>query len=652
MDFQLAILTKNREIVDPNNSYAGLKNDAKLKFFYGEQPSAKFAIVVDELGTKYTLNADDTFEICGDVDKIHNSIEGTTSAAYSGAVTSLSLVLASAPTKDTGTIVLKNNVTGERERIDYTAKTGTGPYAFTVSKTLTYEYASGDFGAVEDPLMFYSDDVTIDTENSTITFTGIDCLKDAFLDKFTASGADPCEIWVEIKRHVVGETRPRILAQSKQYASGLVRDNEGSGAGSNAAIAEMDVRYTKIAGSIMSQDVKLTGIISPTQIATNRNNYNPTGHATAATFRLDSAAAYNITGIDGGADGRLLTLQNIGSYAITLTSEDSSSDAENRFDLPADLPLEPKAVAVLLYDATSARWRVVCAPSYINTTAIGLNTTHRASDGKNHADVVLNNTHRASDGTDHANVALNDTHRASDGKNHADVVSNTAAISALKMSANTILNFTTADSLATIQAAIDAIPKNLGSFNLSLRFADGTYSHASAIAVSNFYNGKVYITGNTGESSTTLHTNQGVIFQATAAIAGGLFLISNNDSNVYITNLRLNFVSSGDSSGFRGDVNKYMSIRGCYINGDDPVSGYCTWIGGASYAEVRATYFSNALNALYFSTMSTAYSNNNDDTGTQTAYGLYASSSVIMKNGTQPTGSTADESSNAGGVIR
>ena len=35
-------------------------------------------------------------------------------------------------------------------------------------------------------------------------------------------------------------------------------------------------------------------------------------------------------------------------------------------------------------------------------TAIGLNTTHRASAGIDHSDVVLNNTHRTSDGSDHS----------------------------------------------------------------------------------------------------------------------------------------------------------------------------------------------------------------------------------------------------------
>ena len=57
-----------------------------------------------------------------------------------------------------------------------------------------------------------------------------------------------------------------------------------------------------------------------------------------------------------------------------------------------------------------------------NVTAIGLNTTHRSSDGKNHSDVVLNNTHRGSDGKDHSDVVLNNTHRGSNGNDHSNVV--------------------------------------------------------------------------------------------------------------------------------------------------------------------------------------------------------------------------------------
>ncbi len=53
-----------------------------------------------------------------------------------------------------------------------------------------------------------------------------------------------------------------------------------------------------------------------------------------------------------------------------------------------------------------------------NAAAIGLNTTHRGSDGTDHSDVGLNNTHRTSAGTDHSDVGLNNTHRGSDGSDH------------------------------------------------------------------------------------------------------------------------------------------------------------------------------------------------------------------------------------------
>jgi len=73
-----------------------------------------------------------------------------------------------------------------------------------------------------------------------------------------------------------------------------------------------------------------------------------------------------------------------------------------------------------------------------NETAIGLNTTHRGSDGSDHSIVGdnttaigLNTTHRGSDGSDHSIVGsntsaigLNTTHRGSDGSDHSIVGDN------------------------------------------------------------------------------------------------------------------------------------------------------------------------------------------------------------------------------------
>jgi len=99
-----------------------------------------------------------------------------------------------------------------------------------------------------------------------------------------------------------------------------------------------------------------------------------------------------------------------------------------------------------------------------NVTAIGLNTTHRVSDGKDHSDVVLNNTHRGSNGNDHSNVVLNNTHRVSDGKDHSDVVlNNTHRGSDGKNHSDVVLNNTHRSSNGSDHTFIDQDVKSTAS---------------------------------------------------------------------------------------------------------------------------------------------------------------------------------------------
>lgn len=113
----------------------------------------------------------------------------------------------------------------------------------------------------------------------------------------------------------------------------------------------------------------LRGDLTPSQITANQNDYSPSSLSTAAVLRLDSDAARTITGLAGGADGRILVLHNIGSYAITLADASASSSAANRFDFGADLHLGPKQTAALIYDSTLSRWRLVTGPAVCNAGA-------------------------------------------------------------------------------------------------------------------------------------------------------------------------------------------------------------------------------------------------------------------------------------------
>lgn len=102
---------------------------------------------------------------------------------------------------------------------------------------------------------------------------------------------------------------------------------------------------------------RITGDISPSQITGNQDDYNPTGLDTASVLRLDSDGDYNITGLTAQDDGTLLYVFNVGSNILTLTNEDASSTAANRFALADDLVLNPNEGAILWYDTTSDRWR-------------------------------------------------------------------------------------------------------------------------------------------------------------------------------------------------------------------------------------------------------------------------------------------------------
>ena len=105
----------------------------------------------------------------------------------------------------------------------------------------------------------------------------------------------------------------------------------------------------------------LSGVISPTSIGANQNDYNPTGLSGASCLRLTSSAAYNITGLVGGAAGRIVTLHNIGSYNLTLVDESSSSTAANRFAMSdsQNIILIPDQACTIQYDATTTRWRLI-----------------------------------------------------------------------------------------------------------------------------------------------------------------------------------------------------------------------------------------------------------------------------------------------------
>src|SRR5688572_28596429 len=110
----------------------------------------------------------------------------------------------------------------------------------------------------------------------------------------------------------------------------------------------------------MVEELYLTGDISPSQITSNQNDYNPTGQGTSTRIRLDSNTSFNeITGLSNGSDGRVLLLTNISNNTVLLTQQNTGSTAAQRVDtLGYDVPIYPKDTIMLIYDSTLSRWTV------------------------------------------------------------------------------------------------------------------------------------------------------------------------------------------------------------------------------------------------------------------------------------------------------
>lgn len=101
-------------------------------------------------------------------------------------------------------------------------------------------------------------------------------------------------------------------------------------------------------------------VISPAQIIANQNDYSPANALNATTWRLTTDADRTITGIAAGFSQQEVFLTNIGSFTIFLANQSGLSAAGNKFLTPtgANYSIGPNATARLVYDTSSAVWRV------------------------------------------------------------------------------------------------------------------------------------------------------------------------------------------------------------------------------------------------------------------------------------------------------
>lgn len=136
---------------------------------------------------------------------------------------------------------------------------------------------------------------------------------------------------------------------------------------------------TLLPNSNGSDDIKLQGslvlnkTLSPSTILTNQNNYNPTGLPYSNVIRLSSSSNINITGLgtSNNRHGRLLILQNTGSFNITLKNNSGSSTSGNQFLLSDDFTMSSNDFIFAQYDTISDGWRIAELPrQYVDSLSM------------------------------------------------------------------------------------------------------------------------------------------------------------------------------------------------------------------------------------------------------------------------------------------
>ena len=122
------------------------------------------------------------------------------------------------------------------------------------------------------------------------------------------------------------------------------------------------VGNTTISNTLTTRSLTLSGIVTPTVISANTNDWAP---GTTGVFEVRASAnssvnvEYNVTGLVAGANGQVVVITNTGTAPMVLKNQDAGSSAANRFAFPNHIKLYGSQTLPLYYDGISQKWRPV-----------------------------------------------------------------------------------------------------------------------------------------------------------------------------------------------------------------------------------------------------------------------------------------------------
>jgi hypothetical protein len=112
--------------------------------------------------------------------------------------------------------------------------------------------------------------------------------------------------------------------------------------------------------TVVTNALRYLSEVVPAQITVSQNDYNPANLSLAVILLVNSSGAVNITGLTNNGTGREIYVYNTGASNITLTNQDVSSLAANRFIGVgnANTTLTPGTGRWVYYSPSLTRWIV------------------------------------------------------------------------------------------------------------------------------------------------------------------------------------------------------------------------------------------------------------------------------------------------------
>ena len=204
------------------------------------------------------------------------------------------------------------------------------------------------------------DEAAADTPADGDKFGFWDIVDDALKSITWANIKTTLKTYFDTLYSVLGHTHTAPDAADVTYTPADLTDWTGSADPGDVdqALDQLADRVTAGGGGLPNP-FALTADISPAALTADVDDYNPTGLSTADVIRITTDGAdYAINGLAGGADGRIIIVENITSgNRLTIPDEALTSAAANRFELNGDtLQVFPKKSATFIYDATVSRW--------------------------------------------------------------------------------------------------------------------------------------------------------------------------------------------------------------------------------------------------------------------------------------------------------